>query len=285
MILGPSAKSKVWQTDFCDRLRIRFQSHHSKCSQCIRHRLICRKLGHNLAARRAQFEALQRHLRRQHNDRRIYWRSRAQSRLDAHSAYSGVSADFELCAILDSMDAGKYAWPRSRIMASKQFSNFNRPRMSCTALLVHGHLGLTVLTHHSIACNSSRTAEILSHGLTLLSQQRLDLRYAFLHLQADNASKECKNQCVLRHLAMQIALRKLKGAQLSFLSSGHSHEDVDGMFALVRAWLNRHPELWTPKQFQDCLKSFFDQPQHRPYEKFKSVIMMSKFRDWTLWIS
>ena len=269
---------KVWQSDFCHRLRIRFQTHHSKCTQCLRHRLIIRKLGHNGPARRAQHQELQNHLARQHSDRKVYWECRSRSRL--HSTSLGNLGTFELCGILDSMDAVKYAWPRSQVMSSKLFCNFNRPRMSCTALLLHGHLCLSDLTPNTISCNSSRTAEIVAHGLSFLIQKNVDLRNAFFHLQADNASKECKNQCLLRHLGVQVALKKLKGAQMSFLTSGHSHEDIDAMFALLRSWLQRTPEIHTPSDFRDRLQAFFDDPSHRPYEKFREVVMMSRFRDW-----
>ena len=168
---------KVWQSDFCHRLRIRFQTHHSKCTQCLRHRLIIRKLGHNGPARRAQHQELQNHLARQHSDRKVYWECRSRSRL--HSTSLGNLGTFELCGILDSMDAVKYAWPRSQVMSSKLFCNFNRPRMSCTALLLHGHLCLSDLTPNTISCNSSRTAEIVAHGLSFLIQKNVDLRNAF----------------------------------------------------------------------------------------------------------
>ena len=177
----------------------------------------------------------------------------------------------------------KYAFPKSSIMMAKQFCSWARPRMACTSLIMHGHQVLTVLTPHCISTNSSRSAEILSHGLTALTlERRVDLRNIFLHVQGDNCSKECKNNCLLRHFSFQIGLRKLHGAQLSFLSSGHSHEDVDAMFSNLRAWLARFPELWTPEAFRDCLKQFFDDPKHRPYEKLRTVLLMDKFRDWTL---
>ena len=196
---------------------------------------------------------------------------------------------WELCCILDSMDAAKYCWPRSRVMSTKQFTKFHRPKMSLTALLCHGHLCLGVLTPHALTCNSSRTVEILSHGLTFLDRHpgwRFDLRTAVVHLQADNASKEVKNQSVCRHMAAAVALRKVKACQIAFLSSGHSHEDIDSMFSVVRSWIQRFPEIWTPTSFKDVLQSFFDKPEHRPYEKFRRVVMLTTFRDWTLsWYS
>lgn len=276
--------TQVWQSDFCDKLRIRFATHHSKCTQCITHRMICKKLAHHGPARRSQFEELQRHLRRQHADRRAYYECRARSRLHA-SQNLGPLGTFQLCGILDSMDAVKYSFPKSRVMNTKLFCKFVRPKMSCTGFLIHGHMMLTVLTHGALTCNSSRTVEVVSHALTELTRRRekpLDLRYAALHLQADNSAKECKNQTLLRHLGAQVALGKLGSAQLSFLSSGHSHEDIDGLFSLLRSWIQRTPEMWTPEAYRQCLESFFDKPEHRPYEKMRKVIQMSSFRDWKL---
>ena len=261
-----------------------FRTHHSKCTQCITHRMIIRKLGHHGPARRAQFEELQRHLRRQHADRKVYYEHRARSR--AHVGQSlGALGCFEICGILDSMDSVKYSWPKSQVMSTKMFCQFNRPKMSCTGLLIHGHMMLTVLTHGALTCNSSRTCEVVSHALTVLTrgiQRPVDLRFACLHLQADNSSKECKNQSLLRHLAVQVALRKLGSSQLSFLQSGHSHEDIDALFSNLRAWIQRTPEIWTPTAYRQCLEGFFNQVENRPFEKHRRVLLMSRFRDWML---
>lgn len=270
--------TQVWQREFSNRLRVRFQGHHSKCSQCLKHRLIIKRLGHCPPARRAQHEELQRHLARQLADRRVYWFTRAQSRLDSVSP-----CPQQICCIIDSMDMAKYSWPKSAILYSKEFCSWAKPRMACTSMLVHGHLVLTVLTPHCISTNSSRSAEILSCGLTTLSvESRIDLRNIVLHVQADNCSKEAKNNCLLRHFSFQIALRKLFACQLSFLSSGHSHEDIDAMFSNLRAWLARFPELPTPEAFRDCLGGFFGDAKHRPHEKLRKVLLMDKFRDWCL---
>lgn len=267
---------QVWQREFKERLRVRFHSHHAKCSICIRHRLIIKKLGHCAAARRAQFAELQRHLSRQLADRRIYWFNRSQSRLSATSPCCQ-----EMTFILDSMDMQKYSWPKSPTMNAKDFCSWARPRMACTSLLAHGHLVLNVLTHHCISTTSSRTAEIVSYAMSKLAlERRIDFRRIMLCIQADNASKEAKNNTLLRHFAWQVALRKLKGCQLTFLSSGHSHEDIDSLFSNLRAWLSRHSDLWTPEAFRQCLDEYFQDPSHRPYEKIRETIRMDRYRDW-----
>lgn len=268
---------KVWQSSFEHLLRIRFYSHHARCSQCLRHRLIIKKCGHCPGARRAQHVLLQKHLSRQLRDRQMYWASRARSRLGA----ANVGECTEITMILDSMDAQKHSWPRSRSMASKEFASFVRPRLSSTTLIMHGFAILTALSPHHISTNSSRTAEILCAGLTMLSK-KVDLTSCFLNVQADNCSKEVKNNCTMRLLALWTALHRINGAEMNFLSSGHSHEDVDGLFNLLRAHLESHRELWTPLEFRQCLEKFYDDPSNRPYEPTRSVALLTEFKDWTL---
>ena len=150
-------------------------------------------------------------------------------------------------------------------------------------MLVHGHLALTVLSHHAISINSSRTAEILSYGLSKLSREkRIDFRHIFLHIQGDNCSKECKNNTLIRHFGWQIAMRKLKGCQLSFLSSGHSHEDIDAMCSNLRAWLFQFPDLHAPECFCGCLEKCFSVLKHCANEPLRDTIRMDRFRDWIL---
>ena len=264
--------------DFGDKLRVRFANHHSKCTQCLKHRLIIRKLGHCGPAKRSQCEELNRHLKRQLCDRRTYYFLRAQSRLQSSNPFVA-----EICCIIDSMDMQKYSWPQTGVMAAKEFNSWPRPRMSTTSCLIHGHAAFTALTHHCLSCNSSRTCEIVSAAISfLLKHRRIDMSKVVLSVQADNCSKEAKNNGVIRHLAMMVGNGRLGGAQMCFLSSGHSHEDIDAMFGTFRNWLSRYQEILTPAAFVDALDDFFKVPAHRADENFRKVMQMNKWRDWTL---
>ena len=261
--------------DFKHLLRIKKSNHHARRSQCLRHRLIIRKLGHCLPARRAQMAQLQKHLQRQYNDRRLYWESRSFSRLASSS-----SCPSTITAILDSMGVERHSWPKAKCMSSKEFASWARPTLSSTSLLIHGHVALTVLSPHFVTCNSSRSTEIISHGLSLISQDGFDLRATHLQLQGDNCSKELKNNCILLWAAQQVAMKRLGSCTASFLSSGHSHEDIDALFSNYSAWFDRMGDLETPQAFQTALEKFMAVPEHRPYERIKKVMMMSRFRDW-----
>lgn len=266
----------MWQTSFQDKLRIRFANHHSKCGQCLKHRLIMKKLGHCPAAQRLQSTMLQSHLRRQHADREIYWSARARSRID-----SVQPQVFHLCGIIDSMDQQKHSWPRSRTLLAKDFVTLNRPRLSSTTFLCHGHGLYLHLSPHTVQCNGSRTCQIIMHGLSRIARS-VDLRCTMVHLQGDNCSKELKNVTVLRAMSLLISERKLHGCECGFLSSGHSHEDVDAFFNRVRACFEAHPELASPQQFKRCLQDFLGDPARRPLEKDKQVYLLAEYRNWML---
>ena len=266
----------VWQSDFEGLLRIRFYSHHSKCSLCIKHRLLIKKIGHCPPARRAQHAMLQKHLDRQHRDRQVYYAARARSRLGATTL-----GEIEITAILDSMGNQMYSWPRSPCMSSKEFGSFHRPPLTATGLLIHGHLAMMALSPNLVTSGSSRTAEVLCAGLTKLAD-KLDFRNVWINPQADNCSKEVKNVGVLRVLALWTALHKVRGCEVSFLSSGHSHEDIDGLFNLIRAHIETYRELLTPLDFKNCIQAFLDKPATRPYEPLRCVELLTRYKDWIL---
>ena len=151
-------------------------------------------------------ELLEAHLNRQYRDRQVYWAARSQSRISAAQSL-GTLGEFQICCILDSMDAQKHSWPRSKTMYSKEFSSFNRPRLSQTSLLVHGFGVTMALSPHTTSTNSSRSAEIVAHGLTRVAR-KADMRNAFISIQGDNCSKEVKNNCLLRLVAMWTCFEK-----------------------------------------------------------------------------
>lgn len=219
---------------------------------------------------------LERHLQRQYKDRQKYWLVRSLSR-----AQSINPPIYVVAGVIDGMDSAKHGWPRSAKLNAKDFASFNRPRLTNTTLILHGHSVHVHLSPHNLSTNSSRSCEILAHGLTALSRS-VDLQAVFLHLQADNCSRETKNQATIRMMASLVGQCKLAGAELSFLTSGHSHEDIDAMFALVRTHINSHPELETPECFQQRIQGFFADSRRRPYERQRSVHLLTQFRDWLL---
>ncbi|CAL1141602.1 unnamed protein product [Cladocopium goreaui] len=107
-------------------------------------------------------------------------------------------------------------------------------------------------------------------GARAVSRLR-DLTTVFLNVQADNCCKEVKNNGTIRFLAMKTALHCLGGAEVNFLTSGHSHEDIDALFSVIGSEIESCKELWTPQDFQQCLEKFMQNTQVRPYEPQRRV--------------
>lgn len=261
-------------------LRVRNFGHHAKCGTCVRHRLIIKRLGSNARARMMQCKQYSAHLCRQYKDRACYWSSRSLSRQQATSTNVGGALE-HACLIIDSMDQSKHAFPRTQNMQSKEFQKMIRPRLSSTTVICHGHTVTTALSVPGLPSNSSKSVELIANTLCKLSAS-YDLRTANIDCQGDNCSKELKNITTLRYGSMLTALHMIRGFSLNFLSSGHSHEDVDHLFSMQSAWSNRNPELHHPVAFQTCLNEFYARKETRPHESKKEAIILHQVREWLL---
>ena len=174
----------------------------------------------------------------------------------------------------------KHSYPKSACMGSKEFCNWSRPRMAATTIICHGHGVLVGLSPDNVPASGSRTMELLGY---MMSKQLSYIHWpqVFVNLNADNCSKELKHQTSIRLLSTMVSLHRLRGCQLAFLSSGHSHEDIDAYFAVVSQWLDRYRELHTVVDFQRCLTTMLANKQIRPCEPLREVCVIDRFRDWT----
>jgi len=59
-----------------------------------------------------------------------------------------------------------------------------------------------------------------------------------LYLQADNCYKENKNRFVIFFCAFLIAIGWFDEIYMSFLPTGHTHEDIDRLFSYLRIVMN-----------------------------------------------
>ena len=227
----------------------------------MRHKAILKRLGADRVARTAQMLQYSRHLQRQYADRMCYWRTRTASRLRSLSPAYGFQT---LCLIIDGMDKSKFRFPRTLLMQSKDLQGLQRPSLEMTACIAHGHSLLLAIGDPRIHKDSSAICDIVSHMLHKLSAAGTDLRRCEVILQADNTARETKNNSVLRMLGSFVCAHRIGRAEVRFLQSGHSHEDIDGFFANVTASLNSATELHLPENFADHLRRFLRQPQASP---------------------
>ena len=148
-------------------------------------------------------------------------------------------------------------------MQSKDLQGLNRPSLEMTACIVHGHCVILAISDPRLHKDSSAICDLVAHTLGRLSNGGCDLRRAEFILQADNTARESKNNSVIRMLASFVCAKRLGRAELRFLQSGHSHEDVDGFFSHVASSLEQENELHLPSDFAEKLRRFLRQPQAR----------------------
>lgn len=269
---------QAWEEHYHDLLLIRPPTQHSTCGVCARHKLILKRLAKDPEARRDQMLRYKQHLSRQYRHRACYWQARGMSRLGPAAGEKRT-----LCIMLDSIDHSKFAVPRARCLGSKDFANFIRPTMHCTAALVHGVATFVILGEPFTMQNSSWTVDILAHIMHVLAlRSDIDLRNTELVLVTDNASKEGKNNTVLRFLSGMVLTRKLLRAEFRSLESGHSREDLDQAFSSLASHIHSDPDLFNPEQFLSCIRRWLNTPNVRPLEPVHVVEKLDMVRSWLL---
>lgn len=271
--------SEVWEESFRHKLLIRPKTQHAKCSQCIRHKLVLRKVRKNIPARRAQLALYKLHLEKQYEDRTTYWTNRTNSRSKHLEDGSRT-----LTITIDSMDHSKFAFPRAMAMTAKEFSTFIRPTLACTAVISHGYSFCLYLSEPHQKHDSAWTSDLLAHTLQLVCEQNpdFDLKSTNIKVHGDNSSKELKNNSCCRLLGGLVLCRRIRSADLCYLQSGHSHEDIDQVFSGLARYLDGQNELHVPMDFLESLTRWVNTPGFRPHEPHKAVFMVDQTRDWWL---
>ena len=207
---------QCWSTDFAGKLAFRDKYLFSICPVCVQYKLLIRHLGSDLNGRIRQRALYDRHLAAQYADRKMYWSMRASSRLHCK----------QIVCIVDGMDQGKYATPRSKIFESHSFDRFTRPRLHVWGLLCHGYMAWLSVSDSDVVKGGSTTAELLVHMLTTLKGHHgLELEDYEVIVQLDNTGSSNKNNCVLQLASLLTQRKAIRRMVISFLRVGHTHED------------------------------------------------------------
>lgn len=229
---------EVWGSSFT-KMAIRRVSQHSTCSTCTRHKMILKRLSSDKRARAMQMLEYQKHLVRQYQDRVKYWQARARSRLGMQP--SGVST---ITLVVDGMDKSKYRYPRSAVCSSKEFAGLVRPALDVSAIICHGYNVVVACSEPYVPKSSSWTTELIAHALSKVASQT-DVRSCQIHIQMDNCGRENKNNTVCRFAGMMTGSGRCHSCLLSFLESGHSHEDIDQFFSTLSNLIEGRREIHT----------------------------------------
>lgn len=187
---------RVWLQEY-PFMKFRPRSNHAECATCIRHKLLIRALTGHMKARQLQVQNYAAHLRSQYQDRLRYWDLRGASR---------DKTPFLCVCILDGMDQSKFCYPRDDVFKAKSLQTLNRPRAHISACICHGRMVIFTVSPANLPKDANCCIETTANCLHRLRYEcNMDLRRMVLHIQADNTSREVKNNHYLRWLGSLVS--------------------------------------------------------------------------------
>lgn len=156
----------------------------------------------------------------------------------------------------------KFRCPRSTEMfSSKQFEKAWRPSLHCVLVLVHGVAECYYVMDHDCKKNSDMNltaiCRSLDHVKSVLDERGTPMP-AHVCVQADNTTREQRNQFSFMFLSWAIGKGIWRSGSSMFYLPGHSHNECDQRFVPLAAALIRSHELQTPDdpKFGDSAVNF-----------------------------
>ena len=277
----PSRKtfSKCWYGSWSKVLQLKFPSDHSCCQTCFELREKTYRTWAPLPQKLQWARMWRDHLRDQYMDRVLYWNLRFASR------------EFDstvLVIIIDSMDRKKAVWPKydftrkpHEIEALKP-----RPRMTITGGIAHGWCTCIFVAQETLTHGSNAYVEVLCQILDKVADMcKVQCRRFPVHLvlQADNTVAQTKNQYASAFCSQMVGMQKFSTVTLNFLMVGHTHEDIDQLFALICQYIIRRYRWQTPDEFQRLLQETLAQ---KIAEKNEVLVVrgLRCIRDYSAWL-
>jgi hypothetical protein len=197
----------------------------AECQVCSLFKELWAKSKHANPRLRAEIKELRRtHLQVQYSERVEYYTAREQSFQNPEDV---------LCVIVDAMTETSTSVPLQRRESKGMDSAALKTQL--VGALVHGPEGFFGYTVNGLK-GARTTCEVVHRTLMKLGKTRKVWPKNFI-LQLDNTSAENKNHTVMAYMAWLVATGVFETVQVRFLVVGHTHEDIDGYFGLLRRYL------------------------------------------------
>lgn len=181
----------------------------------------------------------------------LYGLERKQYKKRCAQAINGERSEVTLSLIIDGMDQQHCLIPHTGTEMS-----FGEPlNQHITGCMSHG----SSITLYRTFCNISKGANLtIFCVLKEIEKFRKEHNGAFpeeIFLQIDGGSENA-NKFVLAMMELLVAKRLVKKVWYTRLPTGHTHEDIDAVFALLWEWF-KGKNILTPQQYKDELEEFF----------------------------
>jgi hypothetical protein len=215
------------------KLRIRKAGQHAVCDTCIQLKKDIRKATFP-SERQAAIEAYTHHVYEQWLDRQVYAHAselslQCSQMLAGGYTLSNMSRSIsQLALIADGIDQAKFRLPRI-LIKGHALDSLLRPALHVQGAWCHGFGYHLAVSDADMAKDTNNNVEVIGRLLSHIYDRHGGLPLG-LHLQQDNTSRECKNQWMINWAAKLVALDIFSWVTLSYLTTGHTHEDIDGTF-------------------------------------------------------
>jgi hypothetical protein len=143
-----------------------------------------------------------------------------------------------VCMAVDGMDQAKFRIPRIHI-TTKSLDSLIRPALHVQGAWAHGFGYHMAIMDQDMHHDTNNNIEVISRMLEQIFVTHKGLPLG-LHLQQDNTSRECKNQKILKWAVKLVSLGVFRWVTLSYLTIGHTHDNLDGTFGQITVRLSRH---------------------------------------------
>jgi hypothetical protein len=249
--VSKSTLYKVWIRNWSRVMRFRNVGQGKRCK-------VCAKLDHERSQAVTEEERAsigkqkQEHINEVLADRGVTGRTINIAEADA--ANPNEDGHDQLLAItIDGMDQAKFKVPRN-LASSAEFEALWRPPLHVTGVIVAGHIEAYFISDTDMAKDSNMNATVISRVLDII-HEKLPGMPRNLAVQADNTTRESKNQYFLQFLSYLVASGKFDVSELQFLQVGHTHNEQDQRFSSVATSLSRAPTLEDPEEFAAWIRN------------------------------
>lgn len=199
----------------------------AECEVCSLYKELWAKSRHESCTLRTEIRLLRAgHLRQQYDERWEYYVAREMSWSDPENF---------LCCMADCMTETSTSIPMQR-RSSKGFGHV-KFKTALFGVLVHGPEGFYAYTMNGLK-GGRTTCEVIHRTLLKLKQTRKVWPRNLL-LQLDNTCSDNKNHTVFAYCAWLVSQGVFETVEVRFLLVGHTHEDIDGYFGILRRHLWR----------------------------------------------
>ena len=211
------------------------------CDTCIQLKIGIRKATFP-NERLAAIEAYTHHVYDQWLDRQVYAHASELSLQCSQMLAGGYTLSImarsisQMALIADGIDQAKFRFPRV-LIKGHALDSLLRPALHVQGAWCHGFGYHLAVSDADMAKDTNNNIEVIGRLLSQIKDRHGGLPLG-LHLQQDNTSRECKNQWMINWAAKLVALDIFSWVTLSYLTTGHTHEDIDGTFGQLTTKLS-----------------------------------------------